>query len=351
MQRASQMQYFKQTMLPWKDIAITLGRETAESVDTNRMLRGELYQVESLAHALSQWVEKMTNNPVLHSPKDHHFTLQFTSLPETESVRRHGFDWITKHLFHNIDRATHQIHFPSNLSEYLNINAAFTPDTHVITTVNQRVEPVSLDIAAGCLKQQVFNYPGSVEVLDTLDEGMQYLRFKASAADHTFYENTLFREFRQRNRYVIIVHIISEDDKHPQQGARRNWTQWYVSPPSLGRSLCAGLWLMLSMITTHSSESASHGMGCGHRTSICPSRRAHHLDQSSCPILTKRPNCPYIVDYSSRSNIPPSVKTGSNSVSSPSENNLSTCSPNENILLFGSRRPPSLRSRHFSDVS
>ncbi|KAH9128518.1 hypothetical protein AeMF1_001331 [Aphanomyces euteiches] len=229
MQRASQMQYFKQTMLPWKDIAITLGRETAESVDMNRMLRGELYQVESLAHALSRWVEKMTNNPVLHSPNDHPFTLQYTSLPETESVRRHGFDWITKHLFHNIDRAMRQVHFPSNLSEYLNIDAAFTPDTHVITTVNQRVEPVSLDVAAGCLKHQVFNYPGSVEVLDTLDEGMQYLRFKASAADHTFYENTLFREFRQRNRYVIIVHIISEDDKHPQQGARRNWTQWIVA--------------------------------------------------------------------------------------------------------------------------
>ncbi|KAF0749211.1 hypothetical protein AaE_007107 [Aphanomyces astaci] len=63
--KASQLKYFKQSMLPWKEIAIALGRETAESFDSNRMLRGDLFQLENLAADMSRWVAVMSHAPTV----------------------------------------------------------------------------------------------------------------------------------------------------------------------------------------------------------------------------------------------------------------------------------------------
>ncbi|RHY35722.1 hypothetical protein DYB34_003024 [Aphanomyces astaci] len=142
--KASQLKYFKQSMLPWKEIAIALGRETAESFDSNRMLRGDLFQLENLAADMSR--------------------LRYTSLPKSESARHLGFDWITKHLFYNLPREVDHCHFPSTHDPYLSVRAEPIDDTHVISHASQRVEPVAFHIAVQCMRKMVLQFPGSIEV-------------------------------------------------------------------------------------------------------------------------------------------------------------------------------------------
>ncbi|ETV76158.1 hypothetical protein H257_09684 [Aphanomyces astaci] len=231
--KASQLKYFKQSMLPWKEIAIALGRETAESFDSNRMLRGDLFQLENLAADVSRWVAVMSHAPTVPYPlvEKQHFSLRYTSLPKSESARHLGFDWITKHLFYNLQREVDHCHFPSTHDPYLSVRAEPIDDTHVISHASQRVEPVAFHIAVQCMRKMVLQYPGSIEELDPTTPDMTYLRYRAAVGHNEYFENTLMREFQEDDRYTIVVLIISEDDKYPTSGLRRNWTQWVQVEP------------------------------------------------------------------------------------------------------------------------
>ncbi|ETV95327.1 hypothetical protein H310_11224 [Aphanomyces invadans] len=233
MAKASKLKYFKQSMLPWKDIAIELGRETAESFESNRMLRGDLFQVENLAIDMGRWVATMTQAPSIpRSPVEkQHFSLRYTSLPKSESARHLGFDWITKHLFHNLQHAVDHCHFPATHDPYFSVMAEPLDDTHVISHAAQRVEPVPYHVAVQCMRTMILQFPGSIEELDPTMPDMTYLRYKAAVGPNEYFENTLMREFHELDRYTIVVHIISEDDKHPVTGVRRNWTQWVRVEP------------------------------------------------------------------------------------------------------------------------
>ncbi|KAF0714268.1 Aste57867_3983 [Aphanomyces stellatus] len=227
--KAGELKYFKQSMLPWKDIAISLGRESADAYDANRMLRGELFQVENLAMEMGKWVVAMQSPPVPHAPKIQHTCWRYTSLPKSDAARLMGFDWITQHLYHNIDRFVDQCRFPSHFERHFSIHAEFVDDTHLVDQCAQRVEPVSLDVAASILHNTIFQYPGHDKVLETPGADMHYVRYKAAVGQDFFFENTLMREFRDAKRYIIVVHVISDDDKHPNVGVRRDWTQWYMA--------------------------------------------------------------------------------------------------------------------------
>ncbi|RHY18029.1 hypothetical protein DYB25_014336, partial [Aphanomyces astaci] len=151
--------------------------------------------------------------------------LRYTSLPKSESARHLGFDWITKHLFYNLPREVDHCHFPSTHDPYLSVRAEPIDDTHVISHASQRVEPVAFHIAVQCMRKMVLQFPGSIEELDPTTPDMTYLRYRAAVGRNEYFENTLMREFHEDDRYTIVVLIISEDDKYPTSGLRRNWTQ------------------------------------------------------------------------------------------------------------------------------
>ncbi|RHY36151.1 hypothetical protein DYB38_002855 [Aphanomyces astaci] len=200
---------------------------TIEAMEMLQHMQTSLEDQKMLLHLMRMRLANRTDQYDASS----HFSLRYTSLPKSESARHLGFDWITKHLFYNLQREVDHCHFPSTHDPYLSVRAEPIDDTHVISHASQRVEPVAFHIAVQCMRKMVLQFPGSIEELDPTTPDMTYLRYRAAVGHNEYFENTLMREFHEDDRYTIVVLIISEDDKYPTSGLRRNWTQWVQVEP------------------------------------------------------------------------------------------------------------------------
>ncbi|RHY75041.1 hypothetical protein DYB30_013103, partial [Aphanomyces astaci] len=196
---------------------------TIEAMEMLQHMQTSLEDQKMLLHLMRMRLANRTDQYDASSKQ--HFSLRYTSLPKSESARHLGFDWITKHLFYNLPREVDHCHFPSTHDPYLSVRAEPIDDTHVISHASQRVEPVAFHIAVQCMRKMVLQFPGSIEELDPTTPDMTYLRYRAAVGRNEYFENTLMREFQEVDRYTIVVLIISEDDKYPTSGLRRNWTQ------------------------------------------------------------------------------------------------------------------------------
>ncbi|KDO29644.1 hypothetical protein SPRG_05596 [Saprolegnia parasitica CBS 223.65] len=227
--QSEKLQYLRKGLLPWKDVAIALSRESMLAIDANVSLKQNIRHYERLAAHLSKWVYDMT--AISRAPPSLAVACRQTSLPMRDASRHLGFDWITRQLFYNMPRFLDESKLPVSLEPYFSVDIAPVDDTYLMTSYHQRVEDVTLQEMRAYLLSSVLHMPGYDLTLDETDHDMVYRRYQVpycSGQAH-YYENTLMREFVEENRVTMVVQTVSEDEKYPNQDVRRDWLQWVVA--------------------------------------------------------------------------------------------------------------------------
>ncbi|RHY56484.1 hypothetical protein DYB38_012614 [Aphanomyces astaci] len=139
------------TLLAWEHIANALREESDATTTTNAALRDQCTQHATLIRSMKQWVmqvagtsaESVPVSPTCMSRRP----LQNLTLSADPYARRLGFDWITRHLYHNCDSAFQRMGFPASANETL---ASFSvdmtdPDCCMYTWRSQREFPASVE--------------------------------------------------------------------------------------------------------------------------------------------------------------------------------------------------------------
>ncbi|EQC38851.1 hypothetical protein SDRG_03809 [Saprolegnia diclina VS20] len=227
--QSEKLQYLRKGLLPWKDVAIALSRESMLAIDANVSLKQNIRHYERLAAHLSKWVYDMT--AISRAPPSLAIACRQTSLPMRDASRHLGFDWITRQLYFNMPRFLDESKLPVSLEPYFSVDIAPIDDTYLLTSYHQRVEDVTLHEMRAYLLSSVLHMPGYDLTLDETDHDMVYRRYQVpycSGQAH-YYENTLMREFVEENRVTMVVQTVSEDEKYPNQDVRRDWLQWVVA--------------------------------------------------------------------------------------------------------------------------
>ncbi|OQS01540.1 hypothetical protein ACHHYP_00667 [Achlya hypogyna] len=228
--QSEKLLYLKKGLLPWKDVAIALSRESMLALDANVGLKQSIRHYEHLATLLSRWVYDMTS--VCRAPSSSvELTCRQTSLPMTDSSRNLGFDWITRQMYHNMPRFLEESRLPVSLETYFTVDVEPMGDSYLLTSYHQRIEDVSLHVARAYLQFSVLHMAGYDLTLDETEPGTVYRRYKVEYCNGQaqYYENTLMREFVEEDRVTMVVQTVSEDEKYPNADARRDWLQWVVA--------------------------------------------------------------------------------------------------------------------------
>ncbi|RHY96328.1 hypothetical protein DYB37_010764 [Aphanomyces astaci] len=240
------------TLLAWEHIANALREESDATTTTNAALRDQCTQHATLIRSMKQWVmqvagtsaESVPVSPTCMSRRP----LQNLTLSADPYARRLGFDWITRHLYHNCDSAFQRMGFPASANETL---ASFSvdmtdPDCCMYTWRSQREFPASVEYV-----RDVFARPNLVgqmhgtfrrqstllqlpETLDSLviSQDDEILRDFQGMYTHSQWTPDCFvhflaREFNQPGRCVFVAQNINDDAALVNGRLQRNRMMWY----------------------------------------------------------------------------------------------------------------------------
>ncbi|KAH9119679.1 hypothetical protein LEN26_011495 [Aphanomyces euteiches] len=218
-------------MLPWKDVAGIFGQMKDSSVKEKANLVHKVKSFRDVAFVMHQWVNSNHHLPAMPDPYKQ--TWRNSALMAHEGSRALGFDWISKQLYHNIDAMIAHCGLPASLDtcNEVKVYPLENQNSYHLSKARQRIEHASLEEVVQCLRRQYFE--GKTDNLDVPDTAnMCYFRNKSAygaTANVSYTQNVLLRQFLEENRYIVLAHSITEDEKFPVDRIQRNWTNWTVA--------------------------------------------------------------------------------------------------------------------------
>ncbi|KAF0755951.1 hypothetical protein AaE_004806 [Aphanomyces astaci] len=148
------------TLLAWEHIANALREESDATTTTNAALRDQCTQHATLIRSMKQWVMQVAGTSADSVPVSptcmSRRPLQNLTLSADPYARRLGFDWITRHLYHNCDSAFQRMGFPASANETLASFSVDMTDPDCCMIALDRVAPDRTCVRAMCINSHGF---------------------------------------------------------------------------------------------------------------------------------------------------------------------------------------------------
>ncbi|KAH9117692.1 hypothetical protein LEN26_012515 [Aphanomyces euteiches] len=218
------------TLLSWKDVANVFKEQRGMSEEQLKSLKKQVSAMSRLRYVRTRCSNLMSVIPQ-RFPNPSTLTYKATSLMEDESLRLTGLEWISKRLYYNLDPWIERSRLPASNESYFRVDVRQTDESFVLEEYKQRVEQMSLAHAAACLETIYFESTEDDEIEVDDSRVMRYLRYPSwygKAQNHSFHEKMLIRVFKEKSRYIIFTHSISDDAKYPDK-IYGDWTAWVVA--------------------------------------------------------------------------------------------------------------------------
>ncbi|OQR98309.1 hypothetical protein ACHHYP_08775 [Achlya hypogyna] len=223
------------TPLPWADVAAALRDEATLTTHKNKALKAQLNEYQELVVVMTTWVTK--HIPIQKSLPAAAYSWRNATLFANREARKLGFDWITKHLFHNTERMLHDKGFPAlGTRDDFAIDMS-DPDFFEYTWRHQVAMAVPFEVAVGAFRQFMAHFvSGGVwsqgmcthldnDLLQEVSPALSYTRIASSARESI---NFLSREFDGPQQCVFVCQNIPHDERLPPSEEQCNRRLWIV---------------------------------------------------------------------------------------------------------------------------
>ncbi|KAF0705844.1 Aste57867_6906 [Aphanomyces stellatus] len=204
--------------LPWKDVAEALRQDAQDMTTRNAALKKKSKDVGAMAQALYAWVVATTQIPI--SPKDCLVTWRNTTLlADTDGGgRRRGKAWIMEHMYANTDVVFQQRKFPSweSNTPLFDVNVQFSDACFEIVACRQYTRKRNFDKWTGVyferLLQNMLVQGFTHTHVNTIVERTETTCLHQTTTLAGEFVNLLAAEFRDMDRYVLVVQNIIHDE-------------------------------------------------------------------------------------------------------------------------------------------
>ncbi|KAF0700832.1 Aste57867_8631 [Aphanomyces stellatus] len=247
------------TMLSWRDMALALGDGFRTTAAQHEALKAQVAEYKVLRAMMQAWVA--TNAAVTTRLDGNVATWRDTTLMVHPASRQLGKEWIMKRMYHHTDEWFQFHGFPAidaneTVDRYLDFEFAdgeyigiYRDQVEIDSTLDDCVEYMHATMLT--LRCYIPQYSPSIPML--LDQEAGNTRQYVLVTPSNEYVNVLTGEFRTKNRCVIVIRQIVDDEacvggRHQRQRSRMQWLDIHEIPGSNGRRL-------KFRIATHMSQS------------------------------------------------------------------------------------------------
>ncbi|OQS00995.1 hypothetical protein ACHHYP_02024 [Achlya hypogyna] len=221
------------TLLPWPEVAASLGAAATKAQYTCTQLRFHSRRMLHLVRAMTSWVTSIVRSRNLPQSGS---LVALVTLSAEPVARRVGLDWFTQHMYHNTQRMLQLSAFPVG-GPVLDI-LPFDCGNDISDTVRrlQIMYDAPLCTVYTVLRGKIWSklrgdmYPWASEVLDndmvqSIDANMLYRRSPLDAEESNYY---VCREFANDDHAVLLVGNLHQDATQPRNERWRPRMFWYV---------------------------------------------------------------------------------------------------------------------------
>ncbi|KDO25745.1 hypothetical protein SPRG_09044 [Saprolegnia parasitica CBS 223.65] len=221
------------TMLPWRDVALTLADDSRASVHRNRVLRRQYEAQQQLLLSLAQRaMHGSPARPLLSYDAWHH-----TSLCAQAHRRRCALEWSTNAMLHNTSAMLEKHSVASSLHHFANYKITATEnDVFEYVWHMRKTVPLAFESARRLGHDWVQQYirggmwPLLAPSIDLDVYGLPHTSYvqttRLQPLEHVCF---LSREFRRSETQTVIVgQTMHSDELHPMTTPFRHRMFWYV---------------------------------------------------------------------------------------------------------------------------
>ncbi|KAH9118943.1 hypothetical protein LEN26_011871 [Aphanomyces euteiches] len=216
------------TALPWKVVAEAM-KDGLDSAERER---------QDLRHKLLMSLSKIQHVYFRHSIDDNVSTWRDTTLTVNPDARRLGMEWISKKMFHNVDRIFHQYGFPPRESSdpFTTIDMNLYEDRRyeVVMAVQSTLEMPPTDAFVSLCCDRILTFmliffasEISKNTIKEAHDGKYFLhQMLTSMGNFDVFMNVMTTAFREKDRYLVVAQNIQEDETVKSSGPRTHRTFW-----------------------------------------------------------------------------------------------------------------------------
>ncbi|KAF0697258.1 Aste57867_12030 [Aphanomyces stellatus] len=207
--------------LAWKDIAKELVHEAEAARTHGRALRRKIYEQLALLREMVHFVAAATSPTTVSTRFDPLSSAwRDFSLPSNPSSRTLAKDWISKQLYHNMDKMFEHYAFPRITSDervWFDMQITF-PETGAVNVVRRQFDSnESLDDIRGKMRENCFHILHSIMAMrvstgETLREQDGRTRLHSVITANREHINVLCGEFNRVGRVSFVLRQILQDD-------------------------------------------------------------------------------------------------------------------------------------------
>ncbi|KAF0690296.1 Aste57867_18322 [Aphanomyces stellatus] len=252
--QVSQNQRRRTSLLPWEEVARALQDDTLDRVRDNRRLQQNIEANRRLCALVKPWIQRLTlEQPRLERPLNAFDACwrQAHLFAGDERTRTTGTEWLIRHMYHNMERALHDVPFPSSTSRdpFIDVRVADVPADYStsgmeLQATQQFVMPFSLEQVADGIwaanrtfaqyylkKDFERNYHGQ---LSGAENEMEYAQEEIGTPEQSITMNWIQGRFHEADRTSIVVKTIADDMFPLQENAWSMSLQHWITMTRAG---------------------------------------------------------------------------------------------------------------------